>query len=96
MKLCSSHHEGFVAVGGECVTRVRGEVHHSLVTEGRHRHAVPVGRDAQLLIGGEFAVFPGGAKHVECVLHLREHLAPEVNGVAVIERGDVGNYMVLY
>ena len=49
-------------MGGTCVARVRGEVHHALVAKRHQRYAVLLKRDVQLLIDGPFIVVSQSAQ----------------------------------
>ena len=76
--------EGFVAVRGEGVPRVGGDVHHALVAEWRKRCFVPVEGAVEFFICGFGVVLPRRAQHVECVLHLREHFSPQLDRAIIV------------
>jgi hypothetical protein len=78
---CAAHCVRLVTVGGECVEHVRDDVHHALVVEGRHGHSVPVEGAFHRLVRGEFIVVYWCAQHIQRVLNLRDHLAPQYDTI---------------
>ena len=87
--------ECLVAVGRERVARVGGDVDHALVAEGRHGRSVPIKRTFYFLVRREIVVISRRAHHVQRVLHLRDHLAPQLDGTAGVHGGDVADDVVL-
>jgi hypothetical protein len=76
--------EVFVAVRGEDVPRVGGDVHHALVAEWRTWCFVPIKDTVEFLVGGFGVVVPRRAQHVERVLHLWEHFSPQLDQAIVV------------
>ena len=85
-----------VAVGQEYVARVGCDVHNARVAKGRHGNLVPFKRAFNFFIRCEFIVIPQRAQHVQRVLQLRDHLAPQLDGTAGVHGGDVADDVVLH
>ena len=78
-------------MGGECVADFGVDEEHDPRSERGYGGSIPVELTIELFIRGKFVVFAQGAEHVERVLHLWQHLAPQLYRTLVVQRGNVCN-----
>ena len=95
MVTCPADDKCFVAVRCEGVSSFRVYEDHSSCAERGYWRLAPVEGAVQLLVRGSSTWLAGGAEHVECVLHLWQHFAPQLDRAIVVQCCDVRDDVVL-
>ena len=88
------HGECFVAVGGKHVAAVGVDEERSPRSERGYGGSIPAELTIEFFVRGNFVVVARGAEHVERVLHLWQHLAPQLYRTLVVQSGNVCNDVV--
>ena len=86
---CTPHGECFVVVGGKRVTVVRVDEEHVPCSERGHGGLIPVKLTIEFFICGKVVVVAQGTENVERVLHLWQHLDPQLYRTLVVQRGNM-------